>query len=86
MDVNIVRVFDAVEVVILDKSLGLNSRANAVKIARAIVIVIVDVHPAVTHRRYPLPAKRTEPVMMEGDMKLAEVVVGAVAAADEAYS
>lgn len=86
MDVNVVRVVDAIEVVVLDKALGLNTRANAVKIARAIVIVIIDVHPAVTHRRHPLPAKRAEQVMVEGDVKLAEVVGGAIAAADEAYS
>ena len=86
MDVYVIWVVDAVEVVILDKALGLNTRANAVKIAGAIVIVIVDVHPAVTHRWNPLPAKCAEEVMVEGDVKPTEVVGGIVAAADKANS
>ena len=69
-DVNLPRIAHALIDVLLDARLRVEPDARAIIIARAAVIVVVEMHGAPAHRGHPLLATLRPPVVMEGDMQL----------------
>ena len=76
-------ILHVLEIVVLDEALGIQACADAVMITRAVVVVVIDVYPAVTDGGHPLTALGRPPVMMEGNMEIAYVISVGVTVSNE---
>jgi hypothetical protein len=73
------------KIVILDEALGIQACADAVMIARAVVVVVIDVYPTVTDGGHSFFTLGRPPVMMKGNVEIAVVSSIVVTVSDEVY-